>query len=157
MGWLGDFGFRGMVADEAHFMKNKTSQRSKNVVPLSGCIRSRTDRPLLMGLTGTPLINVSEDFRAIWQFLGGIDDSKPLDELMGALEDTGLTPADRGFYAAARQCVIDLGIVRRRKLDGAADIPARRMPAPPLELAQPPAPPLLPPAQNLPAPSAARD
>src|SRR5450631_1033445 len=127
MGWLGDFGFRGMVVDEAHFMKNKTSQRSQNVLALSGRIRSRTDQPLLMALTGTPLINDIEDFRAIWQFLGWIDDSKPLDELMDALEDTGLTPADRSFYAAARQCVIDLGIVRRRKVDVAADIPARRI------------------------------
>src|SRR6266516_3287261 len=116
MGWLGDFGFRGMVVDEAHFMKNKTSQRSQNVLALSDRITSRTDRPLLMALTGTPLINDIEDFRAIRQFLGWIDDSKPLDELMDALEDTGLTPADRSFYAAASQCVIDLGIVRRRKL-----------------------------------------
>ena len=45
---------------------------------------------------------------------------------MDALEDTGLTPADRSFYAAARQCVIDLGIVRRRKLDR-----GRRHPRPP--------------------------
>jgi Superfamily II DNA/RNA helicases, SNF2 family len=134
MGWLGDFGFRGMVVDEAHFIKNKTSQRSQNVLALSDRIRSRTDRPLLMALTGTPLINDIEDFRAIWQFLGWIDDSKPLDELMDALEDTGLTPADRGFYAAARQCVIDLGIVRRRKLDVAADIPARRIADLPVEL-----------------------
>ncbi len=134
MGWLGDFGFRGMVVDEAHFMKNKTSQRSQNVLALSDRIRSRTDRPLLMALTGTPLINDIEDFRAIWQFLGWIDDSKPLDELMDALEDTGLTPADRSFYAAARQCVIDLGIVRRRKLDVAADIPARRIADLPVEL-----------------------
>src|SRR6185437_14707669 len=107
MGWLGGFGFRGMVVDEAHFIKNKTSQRSQNVLALSDRIRSRTDRPLLMALTGTPLINDIEDFRAIWQFLGWIDDSKPLDELMDALEATGLTPADRSFYAAARQCVID--------------------------------------------------
>jgi hypothetical protein len=134
MGWLGDFGFRGMVVDEAHFMKNKTSQRSQNVLALSGRIRSRTDRPLLMALTGTPLINDIDDFRAIWQFLGWIDDSKPLDELMDALEGTGLTPADRSFYAAARQCVIDLGIVRRRKLDVAADIPARRIADLPVEL-----------------------
>ena len=35
-------------------------------------------RPLLMALTGTPLINDIEDFRAIWQFLGWIDDKKPL-------------------------------------------------------------------------------
>jgi len=134
VGWLGDFGFRGMVVDEAHFIKNKTSQRSQHVIALSERIRSRTDRPLLMALTGTPLINDIEDFRAIWQFLGWIDDSKPLGELMDALEDTGLTPADRGFHAAARQCVIDLGIVRHRKLDVAADIPARRIADLPVEL-----------------------
>jgi hypothetical protein len=135
MGWLGDFGFRGMVVDEAHFIKNKGSQRSQHVLALSDRIRSRTARPLLMALTGTPLINDIEDFRAIWQFLGWIDDSKPLGQLVDALEDTGLTPADRGFYAAARQCVIDLGIVRRRKLDVAADIPARRIADLPVELA----------------------
>ena len=134
MGWLGDFDFRGMVVDEAHFIKNKASQRSQRVLALSDRIRSRMARPLLMALTGTPLINDIEDFRAIWQFLGWIDDSKPLGELMGALEDTGLTPADRGFHAAARQCVIDLGIVRRRKLDVAADIPARRIADLPVEL-----------------------
>jgi SNF2-related domain/Helicase conserved C-terminal domain len=134
VGWLSDFGFRGMVVDEAHFIKNKTSQRSQHVLALSDRIRSRTDHPLLMALTGTPLINDIEDFRAIWQFLGWIDDSNPLGELMGALEDTGLTPADRGFYAAARQCVVDRGIVRRRKLDVAADIPARRIADLPVEL-----------------------
>ncbi|RBY74322.1 ATP-dependent helicase [Geodermatophilus sp. TF02-6] len=134
VGWLGDFGFRGMAVDEAHFIKNKTSQRSQHVLALSDRIRSRTARPLLMALTGTPLINDIEDFQAIWQFLGWIDDSVPLDELMDALEDTGLTPADRGFYAAARQCVIDLGIVRRRKVDVAADIPARRIADLPVEL-----------------------
>jgi hypothetical protein len=135
VGWLSDFGFRGMVVDEAHFIKNKTSQRSQHVLALSDRIRSRTDQALLMALTGTPLINDIEDFRAIWQFLGWIDGSNPLGELMEALEDTGLTPADRPFHAAARQCVIDLGIVRRRKIDVAADIPARRIADLPVELA----------------------
>ena len=134
VGWIGDFGFRGMVVDEAHFIKNKTSQRSQHVLELSDRIRCRTTRPLLMALTGTPLINDIEDFRAIWQFLGWIDESKPLGELMDALEDTGLTPADPGFYPAARQCVIDLGVVRRRKVDVAADIPARRIADLPVEL-----------------------
>jgi hypothetical protein len=133
-GWLGDFGFRGMVVDEAHFIKNKTSQRSQHVLALADRIRSRTARPLLMALTGTPLINDIDDFRAIWQFLGWIDDSKPLGELADELEETGLTPADRGFYPAARQSVIDLGIVRRRKVDVAADIPARRIADIPVEL-----------------------
>ncbi|MGY1623989.1 DEAD/DEAH box helicase [Geodermatophilus sp. SYSU D00965] len=134
VGWLGDFGFRGMVVDEAHFIKNKSSQRSQHVLELSDRIRARTARPLLMALTGTPLINDIEDFRAIWQFLGWIDDSKPLGDLMDALEETGLTPADPGFYAAARRCVIDRGIVRRRKVDVAADIPARRIADLPVEL-----------------------
>jgi SNF2 family DNA or RNA helicase len=134
VGWLGKFGLRGMVVDEAHFIKNKSSQRSRHVLALSERIRSFTARPLLMALTGTPLINDIEDFRAIWQFLGWIDETKPRAELMNALDETGLTPADPGFYAAARQTVVDLGIVRRRKVDVAADIPARRIADLPVEL-----------------------
>ncbi|MET0767922.1 MAG: DEAD/DEAH box helicase [Aeromicrobium sp.] len=134
VGWLGDHGFRGMVVDEAHFIKNKSSQRSQHALQLSERIRTRTSRPLLMALTGTPLINDIEDFRAIWQFLGWIDDKKPLGQLMDSLEETGLTPADPSFYGAARRCVIDLGIVRRRKVDVAADIPARRIADLPVEL-----------------------
>jgi superfamily II DNA or RNA helicase len=134
VGWLGSFGFRGMVVDEAHFIKNKTSQRSRHVLALSERIRTRTVRPLLMALTGTPLINDIEDFLAIWEFLGWIDDKEPRAALMEALEDNGLTPADPDFYPAARAAVIDLGIVRRRKVDVAADIPARRIADLPVEL-----------------------
>ncbi|MBW9205844.1 DEAD/DEAH box helicase [Mumia sp. zg.B17] len=134
IGWLGEHGFRGMVVDEAHFIKNRKSQRSQHALELSERIRSRTARPLLMALTGTPLINDIEDFRAIWQFLGWIDDRKPEAELMAALEETGLEPGEPGFYAAARRCVVDLGIVRRRKIDVAADIPARRIADIPVEL-----------------------
>ena len=134
VGWLGDLGFRGMVVDEAHFIKNKSSQRSQRVLELSERIRARSRNALLMALTGTPLINDIEDFRAIWQFLGWIDDTKPRHSLMAALEKTGLTPADPGFYAAARTSVIDLGIVRRRKVDVASDIPARRIADLPVEL-----------------------
>jgi hypothetical protein len=134
VGWIGDFGFRSMVVDEAHFIKNKSSQRSQHVLELANRIRSRTVRPLMMALTGTPLINDIEDFQAIWEFLGWIDAKKPLKELMHALEETGLTPIDREFYPAARRCVIDLGIVRRRKIDVAADIPARRIADLPVEL-----------------------
>ena len=134
VGWLGDLRFRGMIVDEAHFIKNKSSQRSQHVLELADRIRSWHARPLMMALTGTPLINDIEDFRAIWQFLGWIDDKKPLGELMHALEETGLTPADPGFYPAARRSVVDMGIVRRRKIDVAADIPARRVADLPVEL-----------------------
>ncbi len=53
---------------------------------------------------------------------------------MGKLEQTELTPADPGFFSAARKAVIDMGIVRRKKVDVAADIPARRIADIPVEL-----------------------
>jgi superfamily II DNA or RNA helicase len=135
--WIGSHGFRGMIVDEAHYIKNKRSQRSQHVIEVSGRIRQRIRRPLLMALTGTPLINDIDDFRAIWQFLGWIEDAKPGDALMAALEQTGTTPADHAFYPAARSAVIDLGIVRRRKAEVAADIPARRIADLPVELEGP--------------------
>jgi hypothetical protein len=132
--WLGAHGLRGMVVDEAHFIKNKASQRSQHILQLSGRIRAATPRPLLMALTGTPLINDIEDFLAIWQFLGWIGDKEPGHDLMESLEAIGLTPVDADFYPAARTAVIDLGIVRRRKVEVAADIPARRIADMPVEL-----------------------
>ena len=134
VGWLGTLGFKGMVVDEAHFIKNRESQRSKHVLALAASIRSRSPRALMIALTGTPLINTIEDFRAIWQFLGWIDAEKPTADLMDRLEETGLTPADFGFFAEARQTVIDLGIVRRKKIDVAADLPAKRIADLPVEL-----------------------
>ncbi|HET8718748.1 MAG TPA: DEAD/DEAH box helicase [Nocardioidaceae bacterium] len=134
VGWIATHGFRGMVVDEAHFIKNKKSQRSQHVLEIADRIRQRAARPLMMALTGTPLINDIDDFRAIWQFLGWIEEKKPGPQLMAALEETGLTPLDRGFHTAARQAVIDLGIVRRRKEDVASDIPARRIADLPVEL-----------------------
>jgi hypothetical protein len=43
-------------------------------------------------------------------------------------------PAEPGFHAGARACVIDLAVVRRRKVDVAADIPARRVADLPVDL-----------------------
>jgi len=136
MAWLSTMGFKGMVVDEAHFIKNLSSQRSRNVLALADRIRATTPggNPLLLALTGTPLINDVDDFRAIWQFLGWIQGDRPSPALLGRLEETGLTPADHGFYAEARQAVIDLGIVRRRKVDVAADLPDKRIADLPVEL-----------------------
>jgi hypothetical protein len=134
VGWLSTFGFRGMVIDEAHFIKNKSAQRSRAVLELSKRVAERTQRPLLMALTGTPLINDIEDFLSIWEFLGWIRNDEPGSDLMAALERNGLTPTEPGFSPAARAAVIDMGIVRRRKVDVAADIPARRIADMPVEL-----------------------
>lgn len=132
--WLSRRGFKAMVVDEAHFIKNASSQRSKNVLALSKAIRSVTPNALFIALTGTPLINQIEDFRMIWQYLGWIDDKRPLAALMRKLEETELNPGDPGFFSSARGAVVDMGIVRRKKVDVAADIPARRIADIPVEL-----------------------
>ncbi|HEY5335389.1 MAG TPA: DEAD/DEAH box helicase [Mycobacteriales bacterium] len=137
VGWLGSFGFRGMIIDEAHFIKNKSSQRSQNVLALSRQIRERTPRPLLMALTGTPLINDIEDFLAIWEFLGWITGTEVGPDLLHALETNATTPLDPSFYPAARESMIEMGIVRRRKMEVAKDIPARRIADVPVELEGP--------------------
>ncbi|MCW4458313.1 DEAD/DEAH box helicase [Microbacterium sp. MPKO10] len=136
LSWLGTLGFRGMVVDEAHFIKNLHSQRSQHVLSLSNRIRQNAPggNPLLMALTGTPLINDVEDFNAIWQFLGWVKDGKPTAALMEKLDATGLTPADNGFYREAREAVISMGIVRRRKMDVAKDLPSKRVADLPVEL-----------------------
>ena len=127
--WLSTLGLRSMVVDEAHFIKNLKSQRSQQVLALAERLRERAPGgdPLLMALTGTPLINDVKDFHAIWRFLGWIRDDKPAPEIVRRLDESGFTPADRGFYPEARAAVIDMGIVRRRKVDVAKDLPDKRI------------------------------
>ncbi|GAA1731730.1 DEAD/DEAH box helicase [Microbacterium paludicola] len=136
LGWLAKIGLRGMVVDEAHFIKNLTSQRSQNVLALAASIRENTPGgdPLLLALTGTPLINDVEDFDAIWRFLGWTTGDKPGPELMEKLDATGLTPADKAFYPEAREAVISMGIVRRRKKDVAKDLPDKLVADLPVQL-----------------------
>lgn len=136
LSWISRFGFKGMVVDEAHMIKNVQSQRSKAVLSIAESIRDRTPgvQPLTIALSGTPLINEVDDFRAIWRFLGWTDAEKPGPELMAKLENNGWTPADPAFYPAARESVVSMGIVRRRKIDVAADLPAKRVVDLPVEL-----------------------
>lgn len=134
LSWLGSIGLKGMVVDEAHFIKNLTSQRSQNVLALASRIREQVRDPLLLALTGTPLINDVEDFDAIWRFLGWTTGEKPGPVLMERLDETGLTPADKAFYPEARDAVISMGIVRRKKKDVAADLPDKLIADLPVEL-----------------------
>ena len=136
LSWLGEIGLRGMVVDEAHFIKNLSSQRSQNVLALASRIREQSAgaHPLLMALTGTPLINDVEDFDAIWRFLGWTNGERPSAELADKLDATGLTPADKSFYGEARDAVISMGIVRRKKKDVAADLPDKLIADLPVQL-----------------------
>lgn len=134
LSWLSSIGLNGIAVDEAHFIKNLSSQRSQNVLALASRVRQQTRDPLLLALTGTPLINDVEDFDAIWRFLGWTNGEKPGPELMEKLDATGLTPADKAFYPEAREAVISMGIVRRKKKDVAADLPDKLIADLPVEL-----------------------
>ncbi|WP_431804270.1 DEAD/DEAH box helicase [Microbacterium sp. bgisy203] len=134
LSWLSSLGLKGMVVDEAHFIKNLGSQRSQNVLALGSRIREQVRNPLMLALTGTPLINDVEDFDAIWRFLGWTNGEKPGPELMEKLDATGFTPADKAFYPEARDAVISMGIVRRKKKDVAADLPDKLIADLPVEL-----------------------
>ena len=58
--------WRGIVFDEAHYIKNHTSQRSKNARALV----EATDDPLVYLLTGTPLTNRPRDLFPLLQLCG---------------------------------------------------------------------------------------
>ena len=138
VGWLSTLGFKGMVVDEAHFIKNLQSQRSQATCSRSPtasgaapraatrcCSRSPARRSSTTSTTSARSGSSSAGSRA----------TKPLARAAcGMLEETGLTPADPGFFTEARRTVIDIGIVRRSKVDVAADLPARRIADLPVEL-----------------------
>ena len=76
-------GFKGMVVDEAHFIKNlRRSARATCSRSPTASAHTPGGDPLLLALTGTPLINDVDDFRAIWQFLGWIKGDKPSPALL---------------------------------------------------------------------------
>ena len=52
LSWISRFGFKSMVVDEAHMIKNMQSQRSRNVLTIAESIRERTrgSQPLLIAL-----------------------------------------------------------------------------------------------------------
>ncbi|WP_033799876.1 DEAD/DEAH box helicase [Tropheryma whipplei] len=135
--WMVDFGFAGMVVDEAHLIKNFSSQRSGNVLALAQHIRKKCCNPLMIALTGTPVINSVEDFRALWLFLGWLAGPRGRDlspVFVSELEKTGLTPEDPGFSETVRDVMGHLGIVRRRKTQVAKDLPERMVVDLPVEL-----------------------
>ena len=135
VGWLGDLGFRGMVVDEAHFIKNKTSQRSQHVLQLSERIRARIARPAADGAHRHPADQRHRGLPgdlAVPRLDRRQEAARRADG--GARGDRPDAGRPRLLPAAARQCVIDMGIVRRRKVDVAADIPARRIADLPVEL-----------------------
>ena len=129
-----DSGSRAWSSTRRTSSRTSRSQRSQNVLALAARIREQVRDPLLLALTGTPLINDVEDFDAIWRFLGWTTGEKPGPALMERLDETGLTPADKAFYPEARDAVISMGIVRRKKKDVAADLPDKLIADLPVEL-----------------------
>ena len=60
---LSNLDFDLVIADEVHYFKNRTTQRTQKIKELSEDINYK------LGLTGTPLQNNPEDTHSIFEFL----------------------------------------------------------------------------------------
>ena len=100
VGWLGEFGLRGMVVDEAHFIKNKPPSARSTSWSSSERIRSSHRASAADGPHRHP---ADQRHRGLPGHLAvpraGSTRRSRAPELMHALDETGLTPADPGFYA----------------------------------------------------------
>jgi len=64
---LSNFNWKGLIFDEAHYLKNHTSQRSKLVGQLLDAVPGD---PVVYALTGTPLTNRPRDLFVLLQIVG---------------------------------------------------------------------------------------
>ena len=63
---LQSFGWTGLIFDEAHFIKNYRSQRSRYA---SRLVREAPDDPVACALTGTPLTSRPRDLFPILELI----------------------------------------------------------------------------------------
>ncbi len=73
MDTLGGMAWAGLVFDEAHYLKNHTSARSKLARQLAATVRLKADTttdPVVYLLTGTPLTNRPRDLFVLLQLVG---------------------------------------------------------------------------------------
>ncbi len=83
--WLGDARLPGHGRRRGALHQEPAARSARRTCSRSptASAQHRSRDPLLMALTGTPLINDIEDFDAIWQFLGWIDGDKPAPDAHG--------------------------------------------------------------------------
>ena len=119
-----EFDWKGVVFDEAHYLKNYQSQRSRNVSKL---IKEISDEPVVHALTGTPMTNRPRDLFPLLQIL-----DHPLGKsfLSFAKRYCEAYQGDFGLVADGASNIEELtvqlhGVMLRRTKDEVLDLPPK--------------------------------
>jgi len=119
-----EFDWKGVVFDEAHFLKNYQSQRSKNASKL---VKEITEEPVVHALTGTPMTNRPRDLFPLLQLL-----NHPLGKsfLSFAKRYCEAYQGDFGLVADGASNIEELtvqlhGVMLRRTKDEVLDLPPK--------------------------------
>ncbi len=119
-----EFDWKGVVFDEAHYLKNYQSQRSKNGAKL---VESIEDEPVVHALTGTPMTNRPRDLFPLLQIL-----KHPLGKsfLSFAKRYCEAYQGDFGLVADGASNIEELtvqlhGVMLRRTKDEVLDLPPK--------------------------------
>jgi len=121
---LREFDWRGVVFDEAHYLKNYQSQRSKNAAKL---VKEIKVNPVVHALTGTPMTNRPRDLFPILQLV-----NHPLGKsfLSFAKRYCDAYQGDFGWVADGASNLDELtvqlhGVMLRRTKDEVLDLPPK--------------------------------
>lgn len=118
------FDWKGVVFDEAHYLKNYQSQRSRNASKL---VKEISDEPVVHALTGTPMTNRPRDLFPLLQIL-----NHPLGKsfLSFAKRYCEAYQGDFGLVADGASNIEELtvqlhGVMLRRTKDEVLDLPPK--------------------------------
>lgn len=119
-----EFDWRGVVFDEAHYLKNYQSQRSKNAAKL---VKQIEDNPVVHALTGTPMTNRPRDLFPILQL---VDHPLGKSFLSFAKRYCEAYQGDFGWVADGASNLDELtvqlhGVMLRRTKDEVLDLPPK--------------------------------
>ncbi|MCG9128004.1 DEAD/DEAH box helicase [Candidatus Poribacteria bacterium] len=119
-----EFDWRGVVFDEAHYLKNYQSQRSKNAAKL---VKEIDENPIVHALTGTPMTNRPRDLFPILQL---VDHPLGKSFLSFAKRYCDAYKGDFGWVADGASNLDELtvqlhGVMLRRTKDEVLDLPPK--------------------------------
>lgn len=119
-----EFDWRGVVFDEAHYLKNYQSQRSKNAAKL---VKQIEENPVVHALTGTPMTNRPRDLFPILQL---VDHPLGKSFLSFAKRYCEAYQGDFGWVADGASNLDELtvqlhGVMLRRTKDEVLDLPPK--------------------------------
>ena len=115
--WLDMLSAEVLIFDEVHSVKSWKARRTKASVELSDKIRKRNG--VVLGLSGTPVLNRPTEMAAILRVLGVLD-------LMGGVDKLAEVSADPKRLVAFNSVLRKTCYVRRKKIDVLSELPEKR-------------------------------